>query len=154
MNIGEFGVFMKGLTATWTPSGEVHEIGEQTNPYESWGDAIAARLFVGLNVKDVPTYDIDEVVGIVKAWREEKGKDPSGSFIAQKGIFKSKISGKTTTENSVQVVIFPENNETIEDLKADMIAMGEHICRRLQQELVILEIQKNGVTHSVGGIKP
>lgn len=154
MNIGDFGFMHQGLMVSWTPSGEVQEIGERPNPYEEWGGGLTGRLFVGLNVNDVPTHHVDDVVALVKAWREARGKDPSASFIAQRGIFKSKKTGKTVVEDSCQVVIFPDDGQTMNDFRLDMIALGESLARDLSQELIILEVQKNGVTQSVGGIKP
>ena len=48
----------------------------------------AARVFVGFNVGETPTYKLSDLVPIVREVREEQTGDPSSSFVAQRGIYR------------------------------------------------------------------
>lgn len=123
------------------------------NPVEELkGSQLGARLLVGLSVKNVPTYSVKDVVKLVYDTRIEQGRTVNASIVAQKGIF----SGSTgiIEEDSVQIIILDLDNLSREVFRADMFALAEKIARQMQQEIVILELQKKGIVIHTYGVTP
>jgi len=84
---------------------------------------------------------------------EDKYGDPNATFIAQKGVYKHKEpTYGVVEEDGAQVIIFATSGETSAIFEARMVALGEEIARQLHQELVIVEIQRNGVVQSTIGV--
>src|ERR1019366_1106407 len=80
--------------------------GAREDSVEDWGPGgLAARVFVGLNVGETPTYTVEDVVKATKAIRREQGVLPDATFIAQKGLYTEPEArgGKLIDENSVQI---------------------------------------------------
>jgi len=147
------------------PHGPLHHEGAPTTglagkawvEQESW----AARLFVGFNVGRAPTWSMTDLIPLVRAVRtrqtrtgeEDKYGDPNATFIAQKGVYKHKEpTYGVVEEDGAQVIIFATSGETSAIFEARMVALGEEIARQLHQELVIVEIQRNGVVQSTIGV--
>jgi hypothetical protein len=118
-------------------------------------DTLAARIIVGFNVGDKPTWTVDDLIPLVRAVRIKQTGDPSASFIAQKGIYQHRDPAKgTVQENGAQVLIIDTVGLPEAQFEDQMIQLAEKITRQFQQETVILEIQRNGVTQRVHGIEP
>lgn len=115
-------------------------------------DTYAARLVVGFKVGDRPTYNIDDLVEIVTAFRKAQGK-PDASFISQKGVYQHRSSREIVVEDSGQVIIDVWGTPPDEFLD-EMTMLAEHVATTMQQESVILEIQRNGVTQQVFSVMP
>jgi hypothetical protein len=118
-------------------------------------DTLAARLIVGFNVGAVPTYTLDDLMRIVQVVREQQLRDPSASFVAQRGIYQHQDPSQGVVhEDGGQIFIVDLaklDQKTFED---EMVQLAEHIARAMQQEIVIVEIQLNGITQIVHGIDP
>lgn len=114
--------------------------------------SLSARLFVGLNVGDKPTFTVDDVVAAVLEERRKQGASPDASFLAQRGVYTSQQDGSTVVENSVQIVILHLSDAPREMFIEEMKKLGEALRTRLQQETIILEIQERGVVQDVFGI--
>ena len=114
----------------------------------------AARLFVGFSVGQKPTWDIDDLISIVARTRKKQKRALDASFLVQKGIYTSKISGETVTEDGAQVLILNLDDLKLADFEADMTALAEAIARKMKQEEVIVEIQKGGITKMTFGVVP
>lgn len=126
------------------------------NP-EAWASSdpmLAARLFVGFSVGQRPTYDVDDLVPIVRRVREDQGHAPDASFLLQKGIYTSQKDQSVVQEDGAQVIVLNLEGETESKFQREMTQLGEAIATQLEQEAVILEIQKGGITVRTIGIAP
>lgn len=141
---------------TFEPKGPVKLIGTRAqNPVvEEFGAADAGRLFVGLNVGGKPRWKVEDVMRITKRVRERQGADPDSSFLAQRGYFTS--AGKTINEKSVQIIIldFAARKTGGRTFKTEMIELAEELARKLKQETIYVEIQRNGIPERVLRVIP
>jgi hypothetical protein len=132
--------------------GQITETSYRRNP-EAWDTktTLAARIFVGFNVGDTPTYKLDDLVKVTSKIRLEQGK-PNASFLAQKGIYQHKDGTGIVTEDSGQIIIIDVWSTPKKAFRAEMIELAETIARRMHQEEVVVELQKNGVTQETIGV--
>lgn len=127
--------------------------GRLAGPVWEKTDVQAARLFVGFHVGGKPRYEIDDLIPIVREMRRRQAPhDPSATFIAQRGIYRYRGTGKIIEEKGAQVMIFDFMDTAPETFREQMIRLAEEIAKRLRQELVIVEIQRNGVVTSTIGV--
>ena len=137
------------------PNGGLKNHGVRMNPAVKFGaDVDAALITVGLTSQDEATrYKVDAVIEIVRAMREKQIKNPDSTFITQRGLFKHQ-DGRVVDENGVRVIILklPGSEKTLARFTANMIKLAEKLARELNQEMVILETQHNGVTTQVYGV--
>lgn len=110
----------------------------------------AARLFVGFNVGGPPKWSVNDLIPIVRKVREAQGAHPDASFLIQKGIYTSERTGQVVQEDGAQVIVLDVASE--EDFRKHIIELGEHIARDLEQEVVIVEFQKGGLTRETMGV--
>jgi hypothetical protein len=144
--------------ARFTPRGEVSYYGDfsqvsrRTNP-ENWSskDTLAARLFVGFSVNDEPTYTLDDLVELVGTLRREAGK-PNASFMTQRGIYQHHDSRHIVQEDGAQVIIIDTWSTPVDDFREEMVKLAEIIAEQMQQEEVIVELQRNGISLEVIGV--
>ena len=137
---------------SFTPQGKLQFPGRHTasNPAEKHkGSVVSGRLIVGFNVRDVPTWTIDDLIKLVRGIREKQGVDPSASFVAQRGIYRHREGRITVEEDGGQVFILNLSGAAKREFRDDMIDLGERIALAFGQESVILEIQKDGIVQSV-----
>lgn len=144
--------------AKFRPVGEVYAWGDVTklraNPTEKIDVVpLTARIFVGLNVGQTPTYDIQDVMRIVKRVRKKQGATPDSSFLFQRGFFTDEVTAETVEENSVQVVLFDFSGDE-DKFEEDMSELGETLATGLQQQVVFVEMQKRGVPYRVLRVTP
>lgn len=145
----------EGKRGSFRPTGRLEIVGAlDDNPVRRRGKEPiwSARYFVGLNVGGVPTWSVDDVVRVVRSKRESQGQSADASFIVQKGIYTSDRTGEVVEEDSVQIIVL--NFGEREPFERDMIDLAETLARELRQELVILEIQRGGVTQETLEIVP
>ncbi len=145
------------------PNGSAIFVGDESvfrrNP-ETWDNnaedtpTLSARIFVGFNVGHVPTYNVDQLIEIVQAVRREQGHKPDSSFIAQKGLYTSKRDGSLVTEDGAQVVIINLAGDDMTTFRNEMMVLAETIAGQMQQEEVILEMQRDGMTTRTSGVRP
>ncbi len=133
----------------FVPKGPVIEVGSTDrlnyNPVtRSPAVPLTARLFVGLNVGQTPTWSVEDVIRVTQRARLEQKTAPDASFVLQRGLY----TDKAENEDSVQVVVF--NFGDPEDVfEQQMIALAEALIRELQQEKVYVELQRAGVPYVV-----
>jgi hypothetical protein len=114
------------------------------NPLDDFsGDNWAARLFVGFNVGDTPTWDLDDLMAIAQDIRKQQGQRPDASYITTKGVFTHK-SGLMVEEDGAQVIVFAVD-EAPKQFVENMGVVAETVVNAFGQEEVFLEIQKNGI---------
>jgi hypothetical protein len=142
---------------SFRPQGKMQAHGDISltrNP-RGWGskDTLAARIIVGFSVRSTPTYSLDDLVELVAHVRQRQAGNPSASFVAQRGIYQHH-DGETVTEDGAQVFIINMQKLTDEEFTAQMVELAETICRDMEQEEVIVEIQKNGISQETIGVIP
>lgn len=139
---------------SFRPKGRLYivtvEDGMIPNPRpETWRqpgrDTVSARLFVGFNVQGEPTWTIDDLIEIVRRVRTDQGKPTDSSFLAQKGIYTSALTGQIETEEGAQIVIINLTGDSLESFTNQIVDLAEAIADELDQERVIAEIQQAGI---------
>jgi len=115
----------------------------------------SARIFVGLE-KQHPTtgrvlnkYPMPRLVNIVKRVRMTQVGDPGSSFITQRGLFKTP-GGKIVPEKSAQVIILSIYGEKQKQFKENIGKLAETIRQEFDQDMVIVEIQRDGIRKETG----
>jgi hypothetical protein len=117
-------------------------------------DTLAARLIVGFSVGNAPTWTVDDLIPIVRAVRTKQSGDPSASFIMQKGIYQHRDPHRgVVVEDGAQVLIINMSDATPEEFEDQIIELAEVIAKKLDQETIIVEIQRNGITQRVHGVE-
>ena len=138
-------------THAFFPHGRKRWHGFQPNRtvWES-ADTYSARMFVGFNVGRETVYSMEDLVDLVRRVREQQTGDPSSSFVYQRGVYKHG-SGEVVEEPGAQVIII-NMGASPEGFQREMVELAERICEAMQQEEVVLEIQRNGIVQRVMGI--
>lgn len=146
-----------GSSVRFVPKGKLRAIGEwaEENPAKkrSGNALLAARFFVGFNVGNEPTYTIEDVVEFFAEIRNEQDRDAGASFLIQKGIYQPR-GGSRTEEDSAQIIVFNDEGIDEEVFTDEMIVVAEKLAKKMKQEVVILEIQKRGVTVDAYTVTP
>lgn len=132
------------------------DIGEWVGNPSNWesDEIIVGRLIVGFSVGQVPTYSGEDLIAIVERVRTAQSGDPSASFVAQRGIYQSRKTGEVVVEDGAQVFIINTHGLALEAFIDQMVELAETVARELQQEEVILEIQRNGLSLKTIGVIP
>lgn len=113
----------------------------------------AARLFVGFNVGNKPTYKLEQLVSLVRSVRKKQEAKPDSTFLAQQGIYTGK-DGTSVHEDGAQVIILNTDGIPATDFRGQMIELAETIAERFRQEEVILEMQRGGMSELTMGVAP
>ena len=130
--------------------------GAKEDTVDDWGPGgLAARLFVGLNVGETPTYSIDDVVRATKEIRKTQGQLPDATFIAQKGLYTepAERGAHLIVENSVQIIIFDTEGSSLEAFGDKIVQLARGLRERFDQDSVIVELQEGGVSKKVLAVK-
>ncbi len=137
-------------------AGSIREHGSD-NKRVGWASqegTYSALILVGLESPSGRSYDVEDVVDIVKRVRDRQTGDPSASLISQRGLYKHKEGGQVVEEDSVRIIILHLTDETKQAFREHIVELAETLARQLQQEEVIVEFQNRGVTDEVMGITP
>lgn len=144
-------------SGTFTPNGRLTV--QRNSPYvtPNWSSKApvwGARLFVGFNVGHEAVYDMDDLIALVKRVRKVQNKSEDSSFLYQKGIYTHHDGSGTVTENGAQVVFLNLDGSPMKDFRRQMIELANAIVDEMQQETVIIELQKKGIIREVIGVSP
>lgn len=125
------------------------------NPTVHWESrrTISARLIVGFNIGTDPVWTVDDLIPIVDRYLEKTFGDPSSTFVSQKGIYQHRDgSGQVVHEDGAQVFIIAPSDISETDFEKAMVELAEIICKKLEQETVVVEIQINGISQHTMGV--
>jgi hypothetical protein len=140
---------------SFQPNGRkrVAGMGYQRNKktWEAGAETWSARLFVGFNVGAETVWDMPDLIDTVRRVREQQTGDPSSSFVYQRGIYRHR-SGEVVEEPGAQVIIINTSGATPAEWEEQMVALGESIADDLDQEEVVVELQRNGIVQRVFGV--
>ena len=124
----------------------------------------SARLIVGLSVGRKSKWKLDDVVRIVHelllpltAREPDEPLDtakPGASFLIGRGLYRHEKGNYDVTEDSIQVVLIDVWEWGQHSLRENAVFIAEELARRLQQEEVIVEIQRSGTVVEVIGVGP
>lgn len=171
--ISNHAVYWRG-GGSFRPEGRltlVHVEGLVGNPLqwdtrESW----AARMFLGFQKgrRRVPKQEaarrMEKLVQLVREIRVEQVGDPGASFLTQRGMYRHD-DGYVIDEPGAQVIVINVDRVmkkgkkiekvpvTPEQFEKDIEQLSEDLATELDQESIIVEIQRNGVvqrTFSMG----
>lgn len=111
----------------------------------------AGRLFVGFNVGDEERWSMDDVVRLVRRVRGAQVQDPSSTFVYQRGLYshhEGPGEGHVVDEEGAQIIVLnlPEFGVSPRDFEKQIVTLAEELATELEQETVIVEIQRGGVT--------
>jgi hypothetical protein len=151
----------RGVRGTFRPRGKIARYGDADADFFSNPEAFSTkaplwsgRLLVGFNVGDQPTWTVDDLVRVVRQAREAQGHPPDSSFLIQRGIYTSSRTGSVVEEDGAQVIVLNLDDTPTAKFRSEMVELGEVIARKLDQELVIVELQRGGVSREVIGAAP
>lgn len=141
---------VRGRTA-FLPEGEYYicsRSGTRKNPL-TLGNVIkttwAGRLIVGLSVRKTSKYKIADLIRETRLFMTRSGLPEDASFVAQHGVFTHR-DGTVVQEKSAQVFIINAGYfGEVEDWKEFLEKLAEYLIVKLEQEMIVVEIQKNGV---------
>jgi len=143
---------------SFRPNGPLSRSGYVPNPAAWTTDkpVWAARLFVGFKVGKKQKYKMKDLVPIVQRVRKQQTGNPGSSFISQRGLYKHERTGEVIDEKGAQVIIIntPDMKTGKKKFIEQMIELAEEIASSLKQELVIVEIQRNGISQQTIGVTP
>jgi|SRR5208337_2034144 len=122
---------------------------------EDWGVGLAARIFVGLNVGDKPTYTVQQVMDATRDIRRQQAALPDATFLAQRGLYTEPQDkgGRLIEEDSVQIIIFDSEGSTLDVFADKIIQLARGLRERFNQDSVIVELQEAGISQKVLAIK-
>lgn len=138
------------------PTGELYEYGGPIENPVKWAKkaTLAARLFVGFNVGHQQVYKMKDLIDIVRGERKSRKKE-GATFVAQTGIFEHDadfVTHGVVTEKGAQVIIFDMWNTPLKKFSQEMVRLAEKIAKKMRQEIVIVEIQKDGLSLETLGV--
>lgn len=167
--VGRFSWNRRGEIGYFVPNGRVAIAGRKPaaalSPNRTLWEAdepmYAARLFVGFNVGGETQWTMDDAVRIVRRVRGDQVHDPSSSFLYQRGLYTHVERGgerEIVDEPGAQIIILnlPDFGVSPREFERQMVELGEALAEDLEQEAVIVEIQKAGMTAktiSVAGLE-
>lgn len=120
----------------------------------------AARLFIGGNVGDEPTWsplDIEDAFlkewsAVVEAMKSEgilpKSAGAGASVVAQRGVFHG-----GHPENSVQIVVINDLNLEPVVFQQAMVKVAEKLCVVLKQNRIYVDMQLNGLSQRLLSVR-
>src|SRR3990167_2756317 len=158
INLGRFDAEGAGFR----PNGPIRRHGPvaKRNPIEEAlkgsGGVYAARIMVGFNVSDTPTWTMDDLVEVAFRFRKQQTGAPEATFFTTLGLYHDQARGVDVPEAGGQILIIRTSysGETIEKFINNMVVLAEEIAGAMEQNSVLLEIQKNGITYQDWRVVP
>lgn len=125
------------------------------NPFDDLGEGmLSARLIVGFNVGERPTWKLKDLVEFVKKDRLKRKADPSATFLAQRGVYRHQDGERVVSEDGAQVFILNLSGLSEAKFVAEMKKLAERVTRAFKQESTILEVQMDGVRRKGWMVSP
>jgi len=118
------------------------------NPIEHFGSGgtRAARLFIGLNVGETPKWKPEDVMNRIYKIRKKQKASGDMSVLTQLGIYEDS-EGRRIDEESVQVILLDLSDDP--NFVKNILDLADELRGELEQERIIVEIQKGGVVQDV-----
>lgn len=150
----------RGITGLFKPNGAIswytteRDLTENPLRWEGGSETWTGRVIVGFARLNKPDVTLKDLIRVTRRMREHQTQDPSATFLLQKGIYRHKESGTVVEEDGAQVVIIDTHDTPPKKFEDQIVELAEAIARELEQEEVIVEIQKNGISQRVVGVGP
>lgn len=138
----------------FNPCGKLYIVGRglRSNPFFEKG-RLSARIIVGFNVGDTPTYDLDDLMAITLETMRELKQPEGASFLAQKGRFGGPPGGPPVSEEGGQVIIIDFNDRSTSQFTNDITTLADVVRQKMGQYSVLVEIQDYGIPIISGEIR-
>jgi len=149
------------------PNGDLYYYGDGFEKNESrWrttNPIWSARIFVGLEevrgrreVADRKAErKLDELIDLVRDVRTDQSGDPASSFLYQRGLYTHQEPGRkgqVVEDFGAQVVIIGTPGMPRQDFEQQMVELAESIAAEFDQEEVILDLQRGGISKVTMGV--
>ena len=144
---------------SFMPNGalQVHgpkEVFENPRRWSAGKYTYAGRLIVGFKRQGKRPATLNQLVKIVRSVRQRQVGNPSSSFLLQRGLYKHSGTGEVVDEPGAQVIVINTFGASKAEFEKQMVEVAETVAKELDQEKVILEIQRNGISQATYGIGP
>jgi hypothetical protein len=106
---------------------------------------LAARFLIGFNVNREPRWTESDLIQFFIAIREAQGRSAGATFFSQRGIWQPLGGARDPDEEGAQILILNEDGLDEEAFTDEMATLGEELARKMEQDVVLLDIQKRGV---------
>lgn len=106
---------------------------------------LAARFLVGFNVHGRPHWSEDDLIKFFVEIRDKQKRPAGATFLTQRGIWQPLGGRREPDEQGAQILILNEDNLDEETFIDEMSALGEELCRKMDQDAIYLDVQKAGV---------
>jgi hypothetical protein len=104
----------------------------------------AARIFVGFNVGQAPTWSLGKVMELVKRIRTEQGMPADATFVFQRGFYTHSDGKGLVEEDGAQIIILNTFETPKKKFEQQMRQLADKIAYAMKQEEVIVEFQEGG----------
>jgi hypothetical protein len=132
------------------------EIPPANNPkkWQESGATWAARIIVGFKRQGKRQVTMNQLVRIVRRMRQEQVGNPSSTFLSQRGLYRHSDTGEVVDEPGAQVILINLSafKTSSGEFEEQVEAIAEAIVEELEQNEVIVEIQRNGMIKKTFGI--
>jgi len=143
----------------FNPTGSLYRYGTDDtglyrNPVEREGVVkFVARAFIGFNVGKAPRWKLDEIISMYEDLRLEQGESPDATFFVTKGLYTSNVDGSLVREDGCQILTFQFGGQRAA-FENQMAELYEKLVAMLDQEVIYVELQKNGIPYEVFKVTP
>ncbi len=108
-------------------------------------ELLAARIIVGFNVDNKPTYDVKDLQRVVAKARSKMGLYIAGTFVPQRGFYQESLKVKPIDEAGAQVIILNFYDKLPrQTFVAFTAALARHIRREFHQNEVLVQVTDRG----------
>jgi hypothetical protein len=106
---------------------------------------LSARFLVGFNVHGHPHFTEEDLIKFFVEIRSKQNRSAGASFLTQRGIWQPLGGRREPDEQGAQILVLNEDQLDQETFIDEMSALGEELCRKMDQDAIYLDIQKSGV---------
>jgi len=112
----------------------------------------SARIFVGFNVGHEPKYGMADLIRVVRKALRDAGEAEDASFVYQQGVYTHDDGTGVVQEQGAQVILLNIAGVPARTFQKEMVRLANVILDELEQESVIVQIQKDGQIKNTIGV--
>ena len=106
---------------------------------------LSARFLVGFNVHGHSKWTEEDLIEFFVEIRAKQKRSAGASFLTQRGIWQPLGGHREPDEQGAQILVLNEDQLDQEVFIDEMSALGEELCRKMDQDAIYLDVQKAGV---------
>jgi len=149
---------------SYMPKGKIsiNPVYAQKNPiakdYMEYGPSTVARMFVGLSDAKGGSYTMENLITLTRVFLRKVNFPQDSSFLSQKGVYtykKGDLEGMTVQEESAIIVIIKTDSDiSVKDFEDMTVKLAEFLCREMNQESIVIDLQESGVSQHIYEVVP